>query len=99
MRIVVIADPETCLAFSLAGIESVPVHNAREAAHALEDAARDRETGLVLITERLAQTIRNEVDRVVYASQRPLVVEIPDTAGPVPGRPSAREKMVSIMGR
>ena len=99
MRILVIADPETCLAFSLAGIEAVPVRNAEEAARALENAGRDSDLGLVLITERLARMIREEVDRVVYTSHRPLVVEIPDTAGALADRPSARELMVSIMGR
>ncbi len=99
MRILVIADPETCLAFSLAGIESVPVHNADEASRALEDAGRDSDVGLVLIAERLARTIRDKVDRAVYTNNQPLVVEIPDTAGPLPDRPSAREMMVSIMGR
>jgi len=98
MRILVIADHATCLAFSLGGITTRTVKMTEEALAAFDYAVKNREIGLVLITEKVAAEIRQKVDNVVYKQHRPLVVEIPDTQGPLPGRPSVREIMVSLMG-
>ncbi|HFQ89939.1 MAG TPA: Vacuolar H+transporting two-sector ATPase F subunit [Desulfobulbus sp.] len=98
LRITVIADPLTCLAFGLAGIETRPVHGAAEAAAALAAVQQGGGTGLVLITERVADTIREQVDRLVLETTIPLLLEIPDRDGPVPGRKSTRERMVTLMG-
>ncbi len=96
-HITVIADPETCLAFSLAGFSTVPVQGADEAARAFEKASSDSDTGLVLITQRIAQEIRDRIDQVIYVTKHPLVIEIPDTKGPVQKRASVSEMMVSLM--
>lgn len=98
MRVLVIADHATCLAFSLGGITTRSVREPEEALIALDFAVRNQEIGLVLITEKIAALIRSRVDNIIYTEHRPLVVEIPDTTGPLPGRPSARERMVSLIG-
>ena len=98
MRVLVIADHATCLAFSLGGIMTRSVREAEEALAALDVAVQNQEIGLVLITEKIAALIRSKVDNIIYTEHRPLVVEIPDTKGPLPGRPSARERMVSLIG-
>jgi V/A-type H+-transporting ATPase subunit F len=99
MRVLVIADPATCLAFSLDGIDTRPVKTPEGALAALESARNDREIGLILITERTARSVRPEVDKIVFTLHRPLLVEIPDTAGPLADRASTSELMVSLMGR
>ncbi len=99
MRIVVIADPRTCLAFSLGGIDTRPVDGPEEAAMMLKSLQVDKEVGLILITERIADTIREQVDQVVLGSPLPLLLEIPDTRGPVPDRKSTKERMIALMGR
>jgi V/A-type H+-transporting ATPase subunit F len=98
MRVLVIADHATCLAFSLAGIATRSVNGQKEALAALDSAMQNREIGLLLITERIAALIRSRVDDLLYTQHQPLVVEIPDTEGPLPGRLSAREMIASLMG-
>ncbi len=97
--ITVIADPVTCLAFALAGIGTRPVTGAAAAAAALTALQNEGRTGLILITERIADTIREQVDRFVLETTVPLLLEIPDRDGPLPGRKSTRERMVSLMGK
>lgn len=98
MRVLVIADHATCLAFSLGGITTRSVQGSEEARAALDLAVKDQTIGLILISENIAQSIRPEINRVIYHLHRPLVVEIPDTHGPLADRPSAGELMVSLMG-
>lgn len=97
METLVIGDRATCLAFSLGGIATRRVKNRTQASEALRFAVHSEEIGLVMITEKVAALIRSEVDTIVYSRHRPLVVEIPDTSGPLPGRPSAGELMISLM--
>lgn len=97
MRIFVIADHSTCLAFSLGGIKTRTVKGREEALAALEFGIDDQNIGLVLITEKIAALVRPEVDTILYTMHRPLVVEIPDTSGSLPDRPSAGELMLSLM--
>ena len=99
MHILVIADHLTCMAFSLGGIDTRSVKTKGDALAALESAQNSPDIGLVLITERIANSIRSEVDEIVFKLHKPLVVEIPDTEGPLPGRPSTKELMVSLMRR
>ncbi|MFP7755957.1 V-type ATP synthase subunit F [Thermodesulfobacteriota bacterium B35] len=96
--IIVMAEPLTCLAFSLAGIATRPVEGAEEAAEVLAALENDPRTGLILIAERVADSIREQVDRLVLEKTMPLLLEIPDRSGPVPGRTSTRERMVTLMG-
>jgi V/A-type H+-transporting ATPase subunit F len=99
MRVFVLADHLTCMAFALAGIEGRAVKNEDEAAAALEAFMRHPEVGLILVTERIASTIRHQVDEVLIAHHWPLIVEIPDSKGPLSDRLSARERVVNLMGR
>jgi V/A-type H+-transporting ATPase subunit F len=99
MHVLVIADHLTCMAFSLGGIDTRTVKAGEDAAAALESAQNSPDIGLVLITERIANSIRSKVDEMVFKLHKPLVVEIPDTQGPLPGRPSTQELMVTLMRR
>ena len=97
MHLVVIGDRKTCLAFALAGIETREVSGPKDAAEAFSRAAANPETGMVLITRPLAESIRELVDRVIYRRHLPLVVEIPDSSGkPVKAR-QWREKILSML--
>jgi vacuolar-type H+-ATPase subunit F/Vma7 len=54
--------------------------------------------GLVLITERMAREIRDDVDAVRREGRPPLVLEIPDLAGPLPADQSLLERLRALMG-
>ena len=51
-----------------------------------------------MLTERLAREIRNEVDAIRGAGRVPLVLEIPDLQGPLPGGQSLLERLRALMG-
>jgi vacuolar-type H+-ATPase subunit F/Vma7 len=58
----------------------------------------DPGVGLVLITEKLARMIREEVDDIRREGRPPLVLEIPDWTGPLAGEPSLLDRLRSLMG-
>ncbi|MCK4515651.1 MAG: Vacuolar H+transporting two-sector ATPase F subunit, partial [Spirochaetaceae bacterium] len=63
------------------------------------DEALEREgVGIIIMTERVAQTIRAAVDRYVFTEEFPLIVEIPDRQGKLPGRPSLRDLVNDAIG-
>jgi V/A-type H+-transporting ATPase subunit F len=98
VKIFVIADPETYLAFALAGIKGEAVEFESEVATALQNLDR-KEVGLVLITERLAQKNREVIDSILLEPDDLLIVEIPDTQGPVSEREKASERILSLVRR
>ena len=93
-----IADARTRLAFALAGIPGGAADNAAEARQLLAQGRADPGVGLVLITERLVREIRNEVDAIRGEGRPPLVLEIPDLQGPLPGGQSLLERLRTLMG-
>jgi V/A-type H+/Na+-transporting ATPase subunit F len=64
----------------------------------LAQARKDPAVGLILITERLAAMIRGEMNAARRESERPLIVEIPDLAGPVKRTGSLLERLRSLSG-
>jgi V/A-type H+-transporting ATPase subunit F len=64
----------------------------------LTQSRADKGVGLVLITERLAREIRAEVDAIRREGRPPLVLEIPDLNGPLPGGVSLLDRLRAVMG-
>jgi len=98
VNIVVLADDTTALAFALAGLNTRVARSPSEIPGLLGGVDR-AVTGLVLITEALAQGNRALIDRMLLEPGGPLVLEIPDTGGPRPKRASAAERIVSSVRR
>ncbi len=98
MNILVIGDPQTCLAFALAGIQSHPVDSATEVLPIFESLSREQ-TGLVLITEPLADKNREAVERLLLEPGGLLILEIPAMAGPLKSRSGFTERLVSLLRR
>ena len=82
MKFFLIADADTLLVFSLAGIEGKAATTKEEATPALKEALENKEVGVILITERIAETIREKVNEVILKAETP-VVEIPDVKSPL----------------
>jgi V/A-type H+-transporting ATPase subunit F len=55
--------------------------NPDEAKAAWSKALADKENGIIIITEDVADMIRSTVDRYLFAESFPLVVEIPAARG------------------
>jgi vacuolar-type H+-ATPase subunit F/Vma7 len=98
MKIFVIGDFETVLAFGLAGIKGQTVRSGADLPAVLEGLDREQ-TGLVLITEALAEANREVMDKMLLVSGGPLMLEIPDVNGPLSGKAGATERIVSLLKR
>ncbi len=98
MKFYVIADENTVTAFKLVGLEGEVVENADSAKEALEKAFESGEIGIIIITERIAASIREEMEDFVFKHSFPLIIEIPDRKGPLEDRISIREMVNSAVG-
>jgi V/A-type H+-transporting ATPase subunit F len=80
MRYFVIGDEDTVLGFSLVGTRGMVASTTAEASAALHKALENREYGIIIITQDIADLIRSEVDRFMFTETFPLIVEIPNRA-------------------
>jgi V/A-type H+-transporting ATPase subunit F len=98
MKFYVIADENTVAGFKLVGLEGEAVESAEGAREALEKAFESKETGIIIITERVADSIREEIEDFTFGHAFPLIIEVPDREGPVEGRMSIREMVNTAVG-
>ena len=98
MKTLVIADEDTVIGFSYAGVQGIVVSTDAETRQAFEEATHTDDIGILLMTEPVANSIREKVDAWVVGGGRPLVVEIPDAQGPVEGRRTPHEFVKSAIG-
>jgi V/A-type H+-transporting ATPase subunit F len=86
MKIGVVGDFATITGFRLAGVkEAYEVEEPKAAVETLKKLMKD-DVGLIIITERLADEIRDETAALIEGKTFPLIVEIPDKRGPVEGK-------------
>ena len=98
MKYSIIGDDDTVLGFEMVGVSGRVVHDADEAQRAFQAVLEDKEVGIVIITERVADMMRDTVDKYLFTVSFPLIVEIPDRKGTVPGRPGIREMVNAAIG-
>ena len=65
----------------LAGIEGVVVHTKEEVNREMDACLENKEIGIILITELLAESIPERLDELRLGRPMPLVVVIPDRHG------------------
>lgn len=96
MRISSITDPVTADGLKLAGVEEAYEAKDREGAEEIfRQLLEEEEIGIILLSEKLAQGM----DEEVIESKRgegitPIVIEIPGKEGPVPERREVIDKLV-----
>jgi V/A-type H+/Na+-transporting ATPase subunit F len=93
-----IADEDTVRGLQLAGIEAHVATTAEQARAAIDAAAGRPDCGVLIITEKVADWIRQQVEVIRLTRDRPLIVEIPGPEGPMPGRKSLREFVQEAVG-
>ncbi len=98
LKFFVIADEHTVMAFSLGGVRGAVARTPGQVQELLTQCWEEPEVGLVLITERLANQVREVVDIARRDRLKPLILEIPDLAGPLPRQESLLERLRSLMG-
>ena len=98
MRYFIIGDEDAVLGFGLVGVEGKAVRNAEQAHEAFTTVLEQSDIGIIIITERVADLIRPQVDRFIFTRNFPLIVEIPDRLGPLEGKPGIREMVNQAIG-
>ena len=82
MNISVIGDHSTVTGFRLAGVnEGFEVESGKEALPILKDQFREKESGLIIITEKIYGEIEDEIKRLTEKRVTPMIVAIPDSKG------------------
>lgn len=81
MEYFVIGDDDTVLGFSVVGVSGISVKSPDEASNAWAKALEGKAYGVIIITENVADMIRDTVNRYLFSETFPLVVEIPSSEG------------------
>ena len=97
-NIVLIGDQDTVLGFRLAGLQGLVAQDGTGASALFREAVRRADVGIIVLTERLAQSIRPELDAFTDAHDMPFIVEIPDSAGPIPEHKSPSDMVREAIG-
>lgn len=98
MKYSIIGDEDAVLGFEMVGVSGRTARNPDEAHQAFRAALADKEVGIVIITEPVADMIRPLVDRYLFTESFPLIVEIPDRKGRQPDRPGIGELVNAAIG-
>jgi len=93
-----IADDDTVRGFLLAGIAGQAVTTPQESAAAVEKAAARTDCAIIILTERVAAGIRQQLDTIRLERDRPLIVEIPGPDGRLPGSKSLHQFVQEAVG-
>jgi V/A-type H+-transporting ATPase subunit F len=72
---------DTLLGMRMAGVEGVLAHEAAEVELALENARKDRDVGIVLVTAKLMELCRQRIYEYKLHGSLPLIVEVADRHG------------------
>ena len=82
MKMYLISDNvDTYTGMRLAGVEGVVVHERKELKEALESAISNKETGVILLTEKFGREFPEIIDEVRLHHKTPLIIAIPDRPG------------------
>jgi len=74
---------DTLVALRLAGVKGILTESTEEAEKELDVLMNDPDIGILLITEKLAEDLRERIDQIKEKSLFPLIVEIPDRHGTI----------------
>ncbi|MGE5632741.1 MAG: V-type ATP synthase subunit F [Caulobacteraceae bacterium] len=82
MKFFLISDNvDTLTGMRLAGIQGVLAHERQEVLEALDKALGNKEIGILLITELLAERVSEEIKDIRLDRNKPIVTIIPDRHG------------------
>ena len=82
MRFFLISDNiDTQIGMRLVGVKGVVVHTKEEVLKVLEEIKDDREIGILIVTEKIAELIPDILKTMRLSKKPPLVTVIPDRHG------------------
>ncbi len=99
MKFFVIGDRDTVAGFSLIGVEGITVNTKTDTIKALQNAIHRQDIGIILITERLAREIHNNIENLLsYRKKCHLILQIPDAHRSLPIKHTVEEFVLSALG-
>jgi V/A-type H+-transporting ATPase subunit F len=98
MNLYVLGNQDAVWGFALTGVHGQVISTPDELHQALDSILGDKDVGIVLVTEDVADLARQRVDELVIRSRIPIVVEIPGPEGTSPERPSLSELIRRTIG-
>lgn len=72
---------DTFVGMKMAGIEGVVLHEKEKILEKIKELKKNQGIGIIVITEKIALLIPDEVSIIKLSKERPLLVEIPDRHG------------------
>ena len=94
--VAIIGDIDTVSGFRLGGVKEAEVVNTAEEAITAFDKFLDDEISIIIITQVLANEIREHINRKIGSSVLPMVIEIPDKSGSSEG---GADQMAALIKR
>ncbi|ADC46551.1 A1A0 archaeal ATP synthase subunit F AhaF [Methanobrevibacter ruminantium M1] len=94
--VAIIGDIDTVTGFKLGGVKrGIIVNNDEEAKDALDELLND-EISIIIITQKIADNIREHINRRLGSDVLPMVIEIPDKSGSSEG---GADQMAALIKR
>ncbi len=93
MKIAVIGDADTVALFRLAGVSRAVVADDDVAAQ-FDELVADDAVGVVIVTERVAQSIIKKITQVKLQKELPVIVEVPDKRGKMEDREDSIDMLI-----
>lgn len=97
-KIAVIADSATCTGFRLSGVEATFPLSGGDAEAKLSEMLSDGNLGIIIVPERLLEGCDWRLKKRVEATAKPIVVAIPDSAGPIEQEESLSKLIKRALG-
>ncbi len=98
MKYAIIGDEDAVLSFGMVGVSGKVATSPDEAESAFQEILEDKEVGIIIVTESVADMMRSTVQEYLFTVSFPLIVEIPDRKGAKPGRPGIKEMVNAAIG-
>lgn len=83
MRCFVIGDNDMIIGFRLVGIEGIEVTTVEEAKQALNKVYKQKDVGIILISQEFSTKISQEITKLRATKMTPLIVEILGRGGAI----------------
>lgn len=96
--VAIIGDIDVVSGFRLGGVKRAEVANSAEEAVAAFDKILDEEISIIIITQVLANEIRNHINRKIGSSVLPMIIEIPDKDGSSEGSSEMADLIKRVIG-
>lgn len=92
--VAIIGDIDTVSGFRLGGVKKAEVVNTADEAVIAFDKFFDEEISIIIITQVLANEIRDHINRKIGSSVLPMIIEIPDKDGSSEGSSDQMNELI-----